>query len=174
MVDDTARRRFIQIAGTGTALSFAGCSGASTGGTKTTNQLQGSESGDGSNGSGERATVAAQVQPDQEVLQEKQAEIQSKVQEGELGQQEAQQKLQTAREDLIAEVAETFEGRVDETPTLSVEDSLDSFGVFLITGTPTDLINALSFEEVGGLLPEETFAQAKSQVPGGTEVTPTE
>jgi len=55
----------------------------------------------------------------------------------------------------------SFRQRTDS--GIAVEDSVEEFGVLLITGSATALIDGLSFEEVNGLLPRETFEQAKSR-----------
>ncbi|WP_338738571.1 hypothetical protein [Haloplanus salilacus] len=68
MFEDTDRRRFLQLAGTGTALSMAGCSAISE-------QIDGGDGGDG--GAAEPATVTLGVQPDEQSMQELQSEIQS-------------------------------------------------------------------------------------------------
>ncbi|MDQ2053532.1 hypothetical protein [Halobellus sp. H-GB7] len=46
---------------------------------------------------------------------------------------------------------------------LTIEDSIEQFSVLLVSGPATALIDALSFEMVNGLLPAETFQQAKDQ-----------
>ena len=157
MVDSTGRRRFMQLAGTGTALSIAGCNALQSG-TETT--ADGTD--DGGNGSGD--TVAVQVQPDQQELQQQQMEVQSQVQNGNLSRQEAQQEMQRIQEELTGEVATTFENRVSDESELTIDDSLDQFGVFLVSGSPSALIGTLSYEEVSVLLSEEDYNQAKSQL----------
>src|SRR6056297_2159665 len=131
----TGRRRFMELAGTGTALSIAGCNALQSG-TETT--------ADGTGDGGDR--VAVQVQPDQQELQQRQMEVQSQVQSGNMSRQEAQQEMQRIQEELTGEVATTFENRVSDESDLTIDDSLDQFGVFLVSGTPSALIGTLSYE----------------------------
>lgn len=170
MVDSTGRRRFLQLTGTGTVLSIAGCNARQSN--------DGSGPGTGSPTSSdadtspsvaqpEGRTAAIQVQPDQQELQQRQREIQQRVQNGDLSRQEAQQEMQSVQQELLGEVAESFESRVSDSPDLRIGDSIDQFGVFLVSGSPGTLIDSLSYEEVGAMFAEETFQQAKSQAEQG-------
>jgi len=157
MFDDTGRRRFLQLAGTGTAASLAGCSALSN------------HQGDGGGGeSGESATVAIAVQPDQQSLQELQSEIQTQVQSGELDPQQAQATFQQRRTELTRNAVDTFRNRTGNV-SVSVDDTVAQFGVLLVSGDPSALIETLSFEEVSGLLPASTFEQAQAQAGTSTE-----
>ncbi|RLM94691.1 hypothetical protein D3D02_01500 [Halobellus sp. Atlit-38R] len=148
---DTGRRRFLEIAGTGAALSLAGCNAQQTDGetTETT----------GSNG----ATVTVAVQPDQEQLQQREDEIRSQLESGNISQTEAQEQFRTAQSELRSAAVSSFEEQAAESG-LTIEDSIEQFSVLLVSGPATALIDALSFEMVNGLLPAETFQQAKDQV----------
>jgi hypothetical protein len=161
MFDDTGRRQFLQLAGTGTAASLAGCSALSN--------HQG-DGGEGGGEGGEPATVALAVQPDQQSLQELQAEIQSQVQSGELDPQQAQAQFQRRRTELTRGAVDTFRNRTGNV-SVSVDNSVARFGVLLVSGDPAALIETLAFEEVSGLFPASTFEQAQAQA--GTE-TPAE
>jgi hypothetical protein len=153
MFDDTGRRRFLQLAGTGTAASLAGCSA-----------LSDQEGGGGGEGSeeAEPATVTLAVQPDQQSLQEVQSEIQSQVQSGELDPRQAQAEFQRRRTELTRNAVDTFRNRTGNV-SVSVDDTVAQFGVLLVSGDPAALIEALSFEEVNALLPASTFDQAQAQ-----------
>jgi len=159
MFDDTGRRQFLQLAGTGTAASLAGCSALSN--------HQG-EGGGGENA--EPATVTLAVQPDQQSLQELQSEIQSQVQSGELDPQQAQAQFQRRRTELTRDAVGAFRNRTGNV-SVSVDNTVAQFGVLLVSGDPAALIEALAFEEVSGLFPASTFEQAQAQA--GTE-TPTD
>jgi len=150
MFDDTGRRQFLQLAGTGTAASLAGCSA-----------LSDHNGGGGAGGEGEAATVALAVQPDQQSLQQLQSEIQQQVQSGELDRMQAQAEFRRQRMELTREAVGTFRNRTNV--SVSVDDSVAQFGVLLVTGEPTALIETLAFEEVSGLFPESTFEQARAQ-----------
>lgn len=161
MTDSTGRRRFIQLAGTGTALSLAGCNALQSGGTNGTNEsLQTTGSGSGS-GDGTRS-VTVRVQPDQEELRERQSELQTQLQNGEISRQEAQQESQRIRQELLTAAMDTFEGRSDS--GLTIEDSIDQFGVYLVSGSAAALIDALSYEEISSLFAAQTFEEARAQV----------
>ena len=151
MFDDTGRRRFLQLAGTGTAASMAGCSALS-------NHNGGSAGGDGT----ESATVTLAVQPDQQSLQELQSEIQSQVQSGELDRMQAQQEFQQRRAELTRNAVDAFRNRTGNV-SVSVDDTVAQFGVMRVSGDPAALIETLSFEEVSGLFPAAAFEQAQAQ-----------
>lgn len=153
MFDDTGRRRFLQLAGTGTAASLAGCSALS-------NHQSGGDAGGG--GESEPATVALAVQPDQQSLQELRSEIQTQVQSGELDPREAQAEFQRRRTELTRDAVDTFRNRTGN-GSVSVDDTVAQFGVLLVSGDPAALIETLSFEEVSGILPASTFEQAQAQ-----------
>ncbi|WP_256288159.1 hypothetical protein [Halobellus inordinatus] len=147
---DTGRRRFLEIAGTGAALSLAGCNAQQTDG-ETTGTA-------GSNG----ATVTVAVQPDQEQMQQREDEIRSQLESGNISQTEAQEQFRTAQSELRSAAVSSFEEQAAESG-LTIEDSIEQFSVLLVSGPATALIDALSFEMVNGLLPAETFQQAKDQ-----------
>lgn len=155
MVDHTDRRRFLQAAGTGTVLSLAGCSAF---------QLDGGDDrgASGSTG-GEEATVTVAVQPDREALRERRSEIQSRVQSGNLSRQEARMEMQSARAELMRDATGAFERRVDDESALAIEDSVAEIGAYRVTGSTTALIGTLSATEVGALLPESRFEEARSR-----------
>lgn len=154
MFDDTGRRRFLQLAGTGTAASMAGCSALSN------------HNGAGGDGS-EPATVTLAVQPDQQSLQELQSEIQSRVQSGELDRMQAQQAFQRRRAELTRTAVDAFRNRTGNV-SVNVDDAVARFGVLRVSGDPAALIETLSFEEVSGLFPAATFEQARAQAGTGT------
>ena len=164
MDDLTGRRRFLQLAGTGTALSFAGC-----------NALQSDDGSPGEDTGGDGSeTVTVPVQGDQEELQSRQMELQQQLQSGELSQAEARQESQRIQQELLTSAIESFQGHVDEESGLTVEDSIDQFGVFLVSGDASSLLGVLSYEEVVGLFPEDTFEQAQQAQGGQGTAIPSE
>ena len=147
---DTGRRRFLELAGTGAAVTLAGCN------------TQQTEQADGSVTPGGEATVTVAVQPDQAQLQERQSEIRSALESGNISRTEAQQQFRDAQSQLRSEAIATFEERASDAG-ISVDDSVAQFSVLLVSGPATALIEALSYEVVSGLLPAATFEQARSQ-----------
>lgn len=154
---ETDRRRFLELAGTGTALSLAGCSALQNDAASQTTTTGTGEGGDGSR------RVAVTVQPDQQKLQKRRQEIQSELSSGNVSRSEAQQQYQTAQQNLLTEAVESFRQRADSTENLRVVGAVEQFGIVLVAGAPTSLIDSLSFDVVNALLPQETFQQAKSQ-----------
>lgn len=149
---ETPRRRFLELAGTGTALSIAGC-----------NALQNAQS-DGGNGDGDgSATVTVAVEPDQQALQQRRSEIQSQFQNGNMSRSEAQQQLQTAQTELLTEASDAFRSTAEQEDALTIENSVSDLGVFLVSGAPAALIDTLDGDAVGALLPESSFQQALAQ-----------
>jgi hypothetical protein len=167
---ESTRRRFMQLAGTTATVSLAGCN-ALQGGTS-----DGTETGTGPQSqtqTAEPATVTVGVEPDQEQLRERQQEIQSELQAGNLTQSEAQAEYRTAQESLIEETINSFEERATSDLGLTVDDSVSEAGALLITGPPAGLIDTLSVESVTGLFPQATFerirSQARTETPGAAE-----
>jgi len=161
MFDDTGRRRFMQLAGTGTALSMAGCSALS-------NHDSDADGGAGAGGDGEAeiATVTLGVQPDEAALQELQSNISSRVQSGELERMEAQQEFRTRRAELTSDAVDRFRNRSADL-SVSIDDTVDEFGVLLVTGEPAALLDSLGFDGVNGLFPAAVFEEARAQAGGG-------
>jgi len=167
---ESTRRRFMQLAGTTATVSLAGC-----------NALQGGDSDGTETGTGpqsqtadaEPATVTVGVEPDQAQLQERQQEIQSELQSGNLTQSEAQAEYRTAQESLIEEAISSFEERATSDLGLTIDDSVSEAGALLVTGPPAGLIDTLSVDSVTGLFPQATFeqirSQARTETPGGAE-----
>jgi hypothetical protein len=153
-LDDRGQRQFLQLAGTGTAASLAGCSALSN-----------------HDGDVEPTTVTLAVQPDEQSMQELQSEIQSQVQSGELDRMEAQEEFRQGRIELTRNAVDDFRNRTDNV-SVTIDDTVEQFGVMRVTGEPSALIETLSFEEVSGLFPASTFDEAQAQADGsGTGTT---
>ncbi|MFB6301479.1 MAG: hypothetical protein ABEH78_01255 [Haloferacaceae archaeon] len=159
MFDTTGRRRFLELAGTGTALSLAGCNGLQA--------PRGTESGDGGVAGGaagdDVATVTVAIQPNSEALQQRGAEIRSQLESGNMTRSEAQRAYQEAQTSLLNEAVATFEGRAGENDALDVEDTVTELGAVLVTGGTAALIGTLSAPEVQALLPRSAFEKARSR-----------
>lgn len=148
------RRRFLELAGTGLTLSLAGCSAPSP--------SDGQAATDGT--VGQTATVTLALEIDQQALQDVQSRLTQELQNGTVNRSEAQEELYAAEADLLAEAAATFRDRIADREAISVADSAEQIGVLLLSGTPTALIETLTYPEVRGLFSEATFQQALAQV----------
>lgn len=157
---DSGRRRFLELTTTGTALSLAGCSALEDQGTTGTDSSATEET----SGEGRQQRVAVSTPADRQQLQQRQQEIQANVSSGNISRSEAQQRYQTAQQELRSSAVASFKERASSTSGLTVVDSLDQFGVLLVSGTPTVLIETLSLDPVNALLPADTFQQAKTRV----------
>lgn len=187
---DTSRRRFLELAGAGTALSVAGCSALQGQGTDATpaETTEGTDEGTnegtdgGTNGGTDEGSntgtdegpdrVTVILQPDQEKLTQRQDEIRSELQAGNISRQEAQQQAADVQSELISKAAGAFRDRTSSNENLAVEGAVDQFGVLLVSGSASGLVDALVFPEVNALMPVSSFLQAKSQAAQGTP-TPT-
>jgi hypothetical protein len=155
---DTGRRRFLELAGTGTALSLAGCSALqeNTESQETTETTPAGESGG-------QEVVTAAVQADQKKLQQRQQEVRSEFESGNISRTEAQKQIQTAEQELRSNAISSFRQRVSSSSGLSIDGTVEQFGILQVSGSSSALIDALSFAEVNALLPEDVFQQAKAQ-----------
>jgi hypothetical protein len=158
---ESTRRRFMQLAGTSATVSLAGCN-ALLGG-----DGDGSDAGTGpqsqQTATADAATVTIAIEPNQAQLQERQQEIRSEFQAGNLTQSEAQAELRTAQESLVEDAIESFETRATADLGLSIDDSVSEAGALLVTGPPAGLIDTLSIESVTGVFPQATFDRIRSQ-----------
>lgn len=159
---ETNRRRFLELAGPATAASLAGCSALSS------DTRVDTETGTTTEATAETRTVGVSLEPDQQALQERQAEIRSALQAGNITRTEAQEQFRTAQTELRSAAVESFTGRVESNSGLEIEDGIDQFGLLLLSGTPTALLDTLSVEGVVGLLPEATFEEASAQAQTAT------
>lgn len=162
---ESNRRRFLELAGPTTAAALAGCSSLTGSGPEQT------ETASSTDAQTETRTVGASVQPDQQALRERQAEIRSELQSGNVSRAEAQQQFRRAQNELRAQAMASFRDRIDGMPALSIEDTVDQFGLFLLSGPASALIDTLSIDGIAGLLPQATFEQAKSQAQSATATT---
>jgi hypothetical protein len=155
------RRRFLELAGPTTAAALAGCSAL-------TGSDAESQSTPTTDAPAETRRVGLSVEPDQQALQQRQSEIQSELQSGNLTRAQAQQQFREAQTELLGEAMASFRERARERSALTVEDSVQQFGVLLVAGPPVALIDTLSIEGVVGLLPRATFEEAQSRAQTAT------
>lgn len=157
MSDFKQRRRFLQLAGTGVAASIAGCSDFSV-----------SDDGDGNGADGH---LTALVEPDMDEMQA----LQEDAMEGEVSEEEAQQRQM----ELFESAIEDFEARVDaeSDDDLRVEEGDDESGLYLVDGSGEVLVDALRSGDIsvlgGGSLYEQLLEQQQQQQPapeGGEEM----
>lgn len=158
---DTGRRRFLELAGTGTAISLAGCNALQEG--TDSQKTTGPGTDTASEGANDTQKVVLSAQADQQKLQQRQREIQSALRSGNISRSQAQQRYRAAEQKLRANAVASFRERASSNPNLSVVDSVEQFGILLISGTPPALIETLSFASVNALLPQATFQKAKAQ-----------
>ncbi len=171
MVTD-GRRRFLELAGTGAALSIAGCLGddgedseapaLENDSDSTTEQTDDDETSDGDS-IVEEGMVTVALQADQEALAEARESIQAELENESISQQEAQVQLQETEQDLLEEAGSSFESNVDELDGLSIVDAVPTIGAVLVDGEAEAMIETLSFTEVSALLSGETYATVLEQ-----------
>lgn len=106
------------------------------------------------------------VEPNYGQSWERQQEVRSELQAGNITQREAQLNL-------IEAVTTSFQGRATADFGLTVDDSVFEAGTLLVTGPSAGLVDTLSADSVTGLSPQATFEWSRSQVrtetPGTTE-----
>lgn len=138
------RRRVLELSGVGTSLAVAGCM----------NQLDGSEAEDGS------YQVGIALQIDQQRLQSEQLQIQQEVQSGNLSEEDAQTQIQELQQQLVDESFETVESEFESTD-ITIDDRMDR-GLMLITGSATDILDALGLDSVQAVVDSSTFEDAQA------------
>ena len=141
MTNGHPRRRFLALTGTGAAASLAGCS-----------QLDALTQSDDE--SSDAVTVA--VTPDQEELQRLNEEIRTAVENGDLSQQEAQQRSLEERRNLTEEAATEFEESAAGSD-ITVEESEPEFGLLLVTGSDEAIMSALRGGDISGIYPGDQY-----------------
>lgn len=157
MTHQPTRRRVLQATGVGATASLAGCS-------------QFGLSGDGSNGDELEAEpdpdidpedgITAVVQPPQEELADVEREVAADVEDGDIGQMEAQAVIQERQQELFVSRSVEFESEVADDDELSIEGAIGEQGAFLLDASEERLIAALRNAEVDALLPGEDYGEA--------------
>jgi len=159
----STRRRFMELAGVGTTVSLAGCESLQNlGADEESTDVQ------TDTGGGATAKVTVSIEPDQQRLQQRQQEIESAFQSGNITRSQAQQRFQSAQIELLSDAVDQF--REQASADLTVEDTVTQAGVLLVSGPAIRLIDALALDSVNSLLDKSDFEQIQSQVstPTGT------
>ena len=148
MSDFKQRRRFLQLAGTGVAASVAGCSDLSV----TDDGDDGAESG-----------LTAIVEPDPDDLQE----LEQEAVEGDLSQEEAQQRQM----ELFESAIEDFEDRAaaEDDDDLRIEESEADTGIYLVDGSDETLMDALRSGDITVLAGDALYDQLMQQQQQGQQ-----
>lgn len=169
MSEDHDRRRFLRLAGAGAAIALTGCSELTGDGDtdETPEPPPEVEEADVPD-----SAVTAFVEPDREELQGLQADLQERIEDGEIDRMEAQQELQDRQLELVAEEVEVFEEYAAETDGLTVEESIAQAGAILIDGDPAVIQTALNDGEMDGLLPGKRFVEISQQATQGAAGEP--
>ena len=159
VTDSLSRRRLVQVGGAGTVASLAGCLDSFTNGDDDGDDGVDPSDDDGASTpsvDGE-AVVAVGLSIDDEELMALQQELAQQVQEGEMTEEEFQQEMQEAQDEIVGEEIENFEAEVEEIGSLDVGQASTQTGLVLLGGDPEDLIDVLELESVGGLFAESDF-----------------
>jgi len=158
----STRRRFIELAGVSATASLAGCESLQNLGAE-------EESTDVSTGTGGSATasVTVAIEPDQQQLQQRQQEIQSALQSGNITRIQAQQRFRSAQRELVSDAIDRF--REQTSADLTVEDTVVQAGALLVSGPAIRLIDTLAFDTVSALLDASAFERIQSRVSTPTD-----
>ncbi|WP_241686120.1 hypothetical protein [Halorubrum amylolyticum] len=154
------RRRVLAAAATGSTLSLAGCGSLGSGGDAGSD---GAAQTDGTNGTSDEggdgdaaATVAVDIQED---LQATRAEVQSRLQEGNISREEAQTEIREAQLDLLDEAVSAVEAYAADTAGLAVSRTNGRAGAVLVSGDPAAVLGVLDAEGVTALLSPDDFPE---------------
>jgi TolA-binding protein len=86
---------------------------------------------------------------------------------GELQQdiQQAQQEMRQEEQQAVEENRNAFESAVNSTETLSIDDSIDqsSSSLFLVTGSPSEILELLEEDGVEGILSQSRYEELREQ-----------
>ena len=123
-------------------------------------------------------------QRDRRILQQAQqspgelsAEEQERAQQIQQQIQQAQLEVQNEQEQAIQQRRERFESAVNSSESLAVNDRIDQTqsSLFLVSGTPSEILGLLEEEGVEGILSEQQFSdivEQQQQQPGGGGAPP--
>ncbi|WP_241432950.1 hypothetical protein [Halorubrum tebenquichense] len=156
---DTPRRRVLAAAATGSTLGLAGCGdlGGSDGDAagQTDDGNDGTDGGDGS-GSGEdaSATVALDVQDEIQTAQE---DIRTRVQEGNLSQEDARAELLDAQREIVSAAVDDLGSYAADVDGFGIDEANERAGLVLVSGPAAAVLDALEADPVSGLLSADDF-----------------
>ncbi|MUW15458.1 hypothetical protein GJ633_13035 [Halorubrum sp. CBA1125] len=157
----------LAAAATGSTLALAGCSslesgdgsGDGDGSEDGPEQTAGSDESGGSTAGEASATVAVDIQED---LQAAQADVQQRLQEGNLTQEEAQVEIQETQLELLGEAVSSVESYAGETDGLSVSETNQRAGAVLVSGDPAAVLGVLDADGVAALLSADEFPEPQN------------
>lgn len=151
------RRRVLAAAATGSALSLAGCSALDddepTADTDEADAPDDTDEADAPDGEA-AATVAVDID---ERMQEERADIQRRLEEEEIDEEEAQAELQETQLEVLEETIGEFEAHVADVDGLAVADTSVQTGLVLVEGDAAAMVDALDSEPVAALVPADAF-----------------
>ncbi|MWV64103.1 hypothetical protein GRS48_04585 [Halorubrum sp. JWXQ-INN 858] len=161
---ETPRRRVLEVAATGTALSLAGCSAldgdedAPTDGGEdapASGDGEGDDDTSGTTPSGEAAaTVAVDID---DRMAEREADIQERLQDEEIDQEEAQAEFQEAQLEALEGATAAVEEHVVDIDGLAVADSSVQAGALLVDGDAAAVLETLELDDVAALVSAAEF-----------------
>ncbi|NGM70682.1 hypothetical protein G6M89_16995 [Natronolimnobius sp. AArcel1] len=155
----TGRRQFLAATSVG-AAGLAGCADLGGSSDDSENPLADSQSPEPT-GEGVR-TVSIIVQPNPTALQEAQTEVVSRLEDGDLDQEEAEAELADQEQELIEAAIADAIARVDEVGAVHT-DTVDVEGTLLVEGEADDLLDLLGQPSISAILSEERFEQAQQR-----------
>jgi len=156
-VIDTPRRRVLAAAATGSTLGLAGCGDlAGSDGDAPGQTDDGTDGGGESDADGDRAsaTVALDVRSEIQAAQE---EIGTRVEDGNLSQEEAQAELLDAQAEIVSAAVEDLESYAAGVDGLSVADANERAGAALVSGPAAGILGTLEADAVSALLSAADF-----------------
>lgn len=163
MEPPVSRRKLLGIGGTAASLSIAGCSFANDGSDGSDADGSGVDGTDDSENAFEVTVVAdvdqSELEDAQQNVQAAQKEAQEGVEEGEMDQEEAQalveeaqSKLEETQQELLSTAVSAIESHAEETDGLSVVETEPDYGLALLEGRATALVETLALEDVQAIL----------------------
>jgi len=148
-----SRRNVLAATVSGSTLGLAGCGDLA--GSDGTPAEQTGDGGSGPDDGGEaRVTIALAVQ---EKIQEAREEIGTRVQEGNLSQEDGQAEFQDARDEIISTAIEDLRAYVADTDGLAVENTNEQAAAALVNGPAAAVVAMLDTELASALLSGSDF-----------------
>lgn len=157
-MEHPSRRRVLEAAAAGTALSVAGCSALDddAGGPEEDPDVE--ADGDGADAPELEGEAAATIAVDIEArMAEIEAEINARVEEGEIDQEEAQAEFQEAQIEALEAATAAVEAYAQDVDGLSVVESNVQAGAMLVDGDAVAILDTLDEEDVAALVSAEQF-----------------
>ncbi|QAU14354.1 hypothetical protein EKH57_06875 [Halorubrum sp. BOL3-1] len=153
----------LAAAATGSTLGLAGCgdlAGSDGEAAGQTDDGNGSETGDGGetgsgfDGDGARATVALDVQAEIQAARE---EIGTRVEEGNLSQEDAQSELLEAQREIVSAAVDDLESYAADVDGFGIDEANERAGAVLVSGPAAAVLDTLEADPVSALLSAGDF-----------------